>query len=526
MLAANERDAAAPGDRQLTSLLAAIVASCADAIFSVTLDGIVTSWNAAAADMYGYTAAEITGHSIAGLIPPGRAGELPEILDRLRRGERVEHYETQRVCHDGTVIDVSISVSPTLDAAGQVTGAATVARDITERNRATAQIRAYRDQISRAERMETVGQLAGGVAHDFNNLLGAIIGFANLIAQETADPAAVAEDAREIIATAHRAAQLTRDLLILSRRAPTQPRAISVNTLISDISALLIASLGQHVTLRLDLADGLPDIYADPGRIEQSLLSLAINARDAMPDGGELTIATAGAHLDGPAARQISPGLRSGHHATITVTDTGIGMSPDVAARIFEPFFTTKELGHGTGLGLSTVNGIITQAGGAITVRSGPGAGTTFHILIPAATAVTAATTATAVPGVAGPAGPRAGHETVLIADDEPAMLRAASRILRLSGYTTLQAGSAYAAMSLLTSNDVDLLVTDSLMPGMSGTDLAGHVAQLRPGLPILHMSGYRQPGLAGQGNFIQKPFTGDALLGKVREMLDLPPGR
>ena len=365
-----------------------------------------------------------------------------------------------------------------------------------------------------------MGQLAGGIAHDFNNLLGAIIGFANLITEETGEPDAVAEDAREIIATAQRAAHLTRDLLILSRRAPTQPRAIGISTLIADIRALVAASLGQHVQLHLDLADGLPDIHADPGRIEQALLNLAVNARDAMPHGGELTIVTGGARLADAEAREISPGLRAGHYVTIAVTDTGSGMSPDVAERAFEPFFTTKELGHGTGLGLSTVNGIITQAGGAITISSRPGAGATFRILIPAATA-----TAASVPAAEEPAAP-ASRQTILIADDEPAMLRAASRILRLSGYTTLEAGSAYEAMTLLTSSEVDLLVTDSLMPGMSGLVLAGNVAQLRPGLPILHMSGYSQPSLAGQGNFIQKPFTGDVLLGKVREMLDVPPGR
>lgn len=519
----DERHATAPDDWQTAAELAAIVASSADAIIGKTLDGTITSWNATATSMYGYTAGEITGRGIATIVPPDRAGELAEILDRIRRGERVEPYETTRLRKDGTVIEVSVSVSPIRDPTGTITGAATIARDITGRNRAEAQIRVYQDQINRAERLETVGQLADGVAHDVNNMVGAIIGFTELITTETDNRAAVLHDARQILATAQRVGRLTKELLILSRRLPDQPKTINPNTLIAGIHELLATSIGSPITLRLDLADDAPDIYADPGRIEQALLNLAANARDAMPDGGTLTIATASTRLTGQGARHAGSGIHPGHYAKLTVTDTGTGMNPEVAARAFEPFFTTKEHASGTGLGLSTVHGVITQAGGAVIITSEPGSGTTFHIFIPA----TAAPAVLQVPAPARPADDTTAKQTILVADDEPAVLRATTRILQYGGYATLEAATAYEALTLLISHDVQLLLTDSLMPGMSGIALADNVAHLRPGLPVLHMSGYTPPSLADEKRtFIQKPFTAHTLLGKVREMLETRPAR
>ncbi len=507
---------------EATARLAAIVEYSSDAIISKTLDGIITSWNPAATAMYGYTAEEITGRSIAELIPPDRATELPEILDQIGRGQRVDHFETARLRNDGTVIDVSISVSPIRDAAGKITGAATIARDITERNRSEAEMRAYQEQISRTERMETVGQRAGGVAHDVNNMVGAIIGFAELITTETDNRAAVIHDARQILATSQRAGRLTKELLILSRRLPAQPKTVNPNAILTGMHELLAAGIGSHITLRLDLADDAPDIYADPGRIEQAMLNLATNARDAMPDGGTLTIATAGTHLTDQGARHVGSGVQPGHYATITVADTGTGMSPEVAARAFEPFFSTKELASGTGLGLSTVHGVITQAGGAVIITTEPGVGTIFHIFIP----VTEAAAVLDVPAPARPA-PGAATQTILVADDEPAVLQATTRILQYGGYTTVEAATAYEALTLLVSHDVQLLLTDSLMPGMSGIALAENVAHLRPGLPVLHMSGYTPPKVADEKiTFIQKPFTAETLLGKVREMLEAQPAR
>jgi PAS domain S-box-containing protein len=493
--------------------LASIIESSEDAIIGKTLDGIITSWNAGAQAMYGYTAAEITGHSIADLLPPDRLGELSEILARLAAGERIDHYQTRRLRKDGTVIDVSVSVSPLRDAAGQVTGFATVASDITDQVRAADEVRAYREQAGRSQRLETVGQLAAGVAHDFNNMLGAIAGFASLI-RDGEDPGDASDDAQQILAAVDRASRLTRLLLLVGRRAITRPQHADLNAVITGARELLHASLGPTITLAVNLATDPPAIWADPGQLEQAILNLAINARDAMPDGGTLTVTTGGARLEGE---------RPGHYAELTVTDTGAGMTPEVAARAFEPFYTTKGLGAGTGLGLSTVDDIIAQTGGTITVTSQPGAGTSFRILIPATAAVPAQTSArppAPQPAQVQAAGPPAAGN-ILITDDEPAVLRTTARMLQRNGYTPLEAATGSQALEILAANDVEILLTDFLMPGMTGTELAERARQIRPGLPVLHMSGYTPPGdQARQATFIHKPFTPEQLLTKIRALL------
>ena len=332
----------AQDDAELRSHLAAIVESSADAIIGKTLDGVITSWNAGATDMYGYAASEMIGRNISVLFPPDRADELAPILQRLRRGERVGHFETKRVRKDGTIAEVSVAVSPIRDASGTVTGAATVARDITEHNHAAAERRAHEAQMHQAERMETVGQLAGGIAHDFNNLLGAIMGFAQLAAEEAADRPALRSDVEQILSAAVRAAGLTRELLIFSRREPDQPERADLNEIITGIRSLLAASVGQHITQRFELAPDLPAVLADRGRVEQLLLNLSVNARDAMPDGGTLTIATRDTELAQRSARALGTEIAPGCYTEVTVGDTGTGMSPEVVRHIFEPFFTTK----------------------------------------------------------------------------------------------------------------------------------------------------------------------------------------
>jgi PAS domain S-box-containing protein len=497
--------------------LASIIESSEDAIIGKTLDGTITSWNPGAQAMYGYTAAEITGRSIADLIPPDRPDELSEILAQLAAGKRIDHFQTRRLCKDGTIIDVSVSVSLVRDAAGQVTGFATTARDITDQVRAADQVRAYQEQASRSQRLETVGQLAAGVAHDFNNMLGAIAGFAGLI-RDGEDPADATDDAQQILAAVDRAARLTRSLLLVGRRAITRPQHTDLNAVITGARELLRASLGPTITLAVNLATDPPAVWADPGQLEQAILDLAVNARDAMPDGGTLTVTTASARLEAD---------RPGHYAELTVTDTGSGMTPQVAARAFEPFYTTKGLGAGTGLGLATVDGIITQAGGTTTITSQPGAGTTFRILISATAAVPAQASARSAaphPAEAQAAGPPLAG-TVLITDDEPALLRGTARMLQRNGYTPLEAATGFQALEILAANDVQLLITDYLMPGMTGTELADQARQIRPGLPVLHMSGYTPPAdPAVQATFIHKPFTTEQLLTKVRALLQPQP--
>jgi len=491
-----------------------------DAIIGWTLGGIVTSWNSGAERMYGYTADEITGRNVSELLRPDRAGEYLHVLDQLVRGEHVELYDTRAQHRDGSTIEVSVSVSPIRSAGGAVTGVSSVARDITARNRAEAERRVMQHQVQEAERLEALGRLAGGIAHDFNNLLAAITNYAGFIADESADPG-VRTDARHIQAVTQRAAALTRQLLIFTEREVTQPEVLDLNLVIDGIRDLLSTSIGAHVDLRIDPGTHLPAIKADRGEVGQVLLNLAVNARDAITDSGTMTIGTSLAELDGDYAR-LHPGVSPGRYVKLTVSDTGTGISAEVAPRIFEPFFTTKPVGQGTGLGLSTVHTIVTQAGGSVTVESGEGTGTTFRLYFPAIAAARAPDTAP---------GDRRHQATILVVDDEPAVLEVTGRILRRNGFITLEAGTYEQALSLASSRDFQLLLTDSVMPGMTGATLAERVTEMKPEVPVLHMSGYSCGVLDperirdGELAYIQKPFTAPALLEKVHAVLRAAPG-
>jgi two-component system, cell cycle sensor histidine kinase and response regulator CckA len=489
-----------------------------DAIIGWTTDGLVTNWNSGAERMYGYTGDEIVGRHVSALSLPDRAGELASVLNRLARGEHVQIYDTKAQHKDGSIIDVSISLSPIRRPDGVVTGVSSVARDMTERKRAEAERLALQRQLQEAERLETLGRLAGGVAHDFNNVLAAITNYAGFIADESHDRPGVRADAEQIQAATQRAAALTRQLLIFTQRDVTQPEALDLNVIIAEIRDLLSASAGAHVDLRIDPAAGLPAIRADRGQVGQILLNLAVNARDAIPQSGTMTIGTSLSELGDDDAR-LHPGVSPGRYVELTVSDTGIGMSNEVAARIFEPFFTTKPAGKGTGLGLSTVQAIVTQAGGIVTVESDEAAGTTFRLYFPAIDV------AVGRPDAA--LGDRPHLATILVVDDEPALLEVTGRILRKNGYSTLQARTYEQALSLASSSDFQLLLTDSMMPGMTGATLAELITEMKPGVPVLHMSGYTAGVLDperirdGELPFIQKPFTAPALLEKVRTVLN-----
>jgi two-component system, cell cycle sensor histidine kinase and response regulator CckA len=359
--------------------------------------------------------------------------------------------------------------------------------------------------------------LAGGVAHDFNNVLGAITNYAGFIVDDSHDRPAVRADAEQIQAATQRAAALTRQLLIFTQRDVTQPEALDLNVVIAEIGDLLSASVGSHVGLRIDPAADLPAIRADRGQIGQILLNLAVNARDAISQNGTMTIGTSVSELGGGDAR-LRPGVSPGRYVELTVSDTGDGMSAEVADRIFEPFFTTKPTGKGTGLGLSTVQAIVDEAGGIVTVDSEEGAGTTFRLYFPALDV------AVGSPDAAPGDGPH--QATVLVVDDEPALLEVTARILRKNGYTTLQARTYGQALSLASSHDFQLLLTDSVMPGMTGDTLAELISEMKPGTPVLHMSGYTAGVLDperirdGELPFIQKPFTAPELLRKVDSVL------
>jgi two-component system cell cycle sensor histidine kinase/response regulator CckA len=516
----NQLIAASGRELEVRSQLAAVAESSVDAILGMTPDGVVTSWNAGAEQMFGYSREEMTGTGLAVLVGPGRSGGLLPLLKRIGGGETVTQAETKARRKDGTLIDVTYTLSPLRGADGAVIGAASVVRDVTERNRAEADRQALEHRLRQSERLESLGQLASGIAHDFNNLLSAIMNYAAFAAEGTEKPE-VRADVQQIQSAAERAARLTRQLLTFARREPAQAQPLDLAAIVDDIRNLLSRSIGAHIELIIELATDVPDIVADRGQVEQVLLNLAINARDAMPGGGSLTITTSLAELD-EAYCGIHPGARPGRYAELAVADTGTGISAEVVSHIFDPFFTTKPEGLGTGLGLSTVYGIITSAGGSISLDSEPGAGTTFRLYFPVATSVAASAAAEA----ADQAKPQAmgNGQTILVVDDEPGVLASAARILRGNGYATLEAASYEQAITLAETSELQLLLTDSVMPRMSGAALADRITGLRPGVPVLYMTGYG-PGAAPGGSDpaarIQKPFTAQTLLQAVQQALN-----
>ncbi len=394
-----------------------------------------------------------------------------------------------------------------------------------KRRRAESEVAVLENQLRHSQKMEAVGQLAGGIAHDFNNLLTVINGYCERLLVMSADGDPMAADLDLIHKAGQRAAQLTRQLLAFSRRQVLQPKLIELNGIVIDIERILRRVIGEQVTVVTKLDSALGVTQADPGQIEQVIMNLAINARDAMPNGGVLTIETANITIDGVATPRYP--LRAGRYAMLAVRDTGIGMDAATAARIFEPFFTTKEAGKGTGLGLSTVYGILMQSGGDVAVESTPGAGTTMRVFLPIVDGVPAS-----------PVAPRPeplprGNETLLVVEDEDFVRELVREFLHTSGYTVIEANSAEDAIRLIENEDtppIDLLVTDVVLPGLNGARLAEHLKARMPRIEALYMSGYPGDSMfrgevfdPGQ-SFLAKPFTRHVLTGKVREILNARP--
>jgi PAS domain S-box-containing protein len=493
---------------------AAIVESSADAIIAKDLDGVVTSWNKAAELIFGYTASEMVGEPITRLLPADRLDEENVILKKIRRGERIDHFETVRRRKDGTELPVSLTISPILGADAGVIGASKIARDITEPRRTEAQLR-------QAQKMEAIGNLTGGMAHDFNNVLGVIVGNLDLARERLGDSEDLREMVGEALEAAWRGADLTRRLLAFARRQPLRPAHIAVNDLVNDTVRLLRRLLGEDVEVTLNLGGDLWPVTADPAQLESSLANLANNARDAMPRGGRLIITTANRQLDADYAAEHAD-VTPGDCVMIEVSDTGTGMSPETMNQIFEPFFTTKEAGKGTGLGLSMVFGFLKQSGGHINVYSELGQGTTFRLYLPRATDE-------AAPEIAVPAAaPQGAGEIVLVVEDNPAMRRIATRQLRELGYYVLECDRAAAALDILQRERVDLLFTDIVMPGgLDGVELA-HLARERwPSLKIVLTSGFPQARVDGNGELLanlrllSKPYHKEELAAALRAALD-----
>ncbi|HLH25008.1 MAG TPA: response regulator [Chloroflexota bacterium] len=384
------------------------------------------------------------------------------------------------------------------------------------------------EQVRRAQRLEALGRLAGGVAHDFNNLLAVITGFSELVLQRLGSTDPPRSYLEEITKAGERATALTRQLLAFSRRQLLEAEVLDLNSVVADAEPLLRRVIGDAVELRTHLSPGLWPVKADRGQLDQVLLNLAVNARDAMPQGGCLTFETANVDLDARYARTHAP-LHPGQYVQLTATDTGIGMTPEVQAQIFEPFFTTKRPGKGTGLGLATVYGIVKQSGGYIWVYSEPGHGTTFKIYLPREVATALADRAPSAPPYAAPG----GTETVLVVEDNPQIGSLVRGALAASGYTVLAARHGEDALRLAVQHTgpLHLLLTDAVLPGLHGRELARRLATHHPGLKVLFMSGYTDQVVVEQGliepgaPFLQKPFSPDALRRKVREVLALPRG-
>jgi two-component system cell cycle sensor histidine kinase/response regulator CckA len=461
--------------------------------------------NEAAVRHYGYSRDEFLGMTITDL------EDAVEVSERPVSGANVSKHRKR----DGTRIDVEVTAHGLLF--DERPARLVLAHDITERRR-------LEDQLRQAQKMEAIGRLAGGVAHDFNNLLTAIIGYADLLSVESSQDSAQRSELEEIRKAAERAASLTGQLLAFSRQQILQPKVLDLNQVVSNMSNLLLRLIGEDIELRTSLEPGVDPVRVDAGQIEQVILNLALNARDAMPRGGKLTIETSNVELDEAYARGHAA-VNSGSYVMLAVSDTGVGMSAETQARVFEPFFTTKELGKGTGLGLSTVYGIVKQSGGNIWAYSVLGKGTTFKVYLPRAEGVAEPSTSQAVVSTLG------GSETILLVEDDESVRKLACQVLGRKGYRVLSAGKIEEALQIAETLDspIHLVLTDVVMPGMSGSELVGRLHFLRPEIKVLFMSGYADRAIVHHGiieaemSFLQKPFTPTLLAQKVREVLESP---
>jgi len=505
---------------QMESRYRGLLEAAPDAMVVVNQNGEIVLLNVQAEKHFGYRRDELVGQKVKNIIPEGFAERL--IADGTRSaaealaqqiGMGIELYGRRK---DGSDFPIEIMLSPLESAEGILVTAAI--RDITDRKHLEQMLR-------QAQKMEAVGQLAGGVAHDFNNLLGVILGYADLLLEQPALNDSQRKDIGEIQKAGVRAALLTRQLLAFSRKQVLQPTVLDLNTVVARAEKLLHRLIGENIELLVVLNPALGRVKADSGQLEQIIMNLAVNARDAMPEGGKLTIETSNVEIDEQYAAQHHSAL-TGPHVMLAVTDTGCGMDAKTKTHIFEPFFTTKKFGKGTGLGLATVYGIVKQSGGWIWVYSEPGFGTTFKIYLPCVgSAIEIVLPSDKVDTVAG------RSQTILIVEDDAALLQVTHRSLDEVGYVILAARSPAEAILISESHPgpIHLMVTDVIMPGMSGDKLASYLSALRPEMKVLYVSGYTddtivhlgvlEPGLA----FLQKPFSPRTLARKVSDVLAMP---
>ncbi len=494
-----------------------LVETSPDAIFLAALDGTVRLCNQRAVAMAGCgSAAELIGLNAFNFVAEEEREGAREKAHSLLVSHEVNNKEHTLVRKDGSRFPAELSVSLYQDSHGQPKGMVGIMRDLTSRRRLEA-------QLLQAQKMEAIGKLAGGVAHDFNNLLTAIIGYSDLLLSDSAVTHSMRQDVQAIKKVGEKASGLVRQLLAFSRRQVMQPRVMNLNATIADMSKMLQRLVGENIELVTVLDPGLSYIKADPVQIEQVLLNLAVNSREAMPSGGKLTIETINLEIKDTISAAGST-FPPGDYVLLTVRDTGSGMDQETVTHAFEPFFSTKDSGRGSGLGLSTVYGIVNQSGGSISVESEAGKGTTFKICLPRVEPR---------PEQHEPAQPPKksiqGNETILVAEDEEGVRRVVRSFLEGKGYRVLEARDGLEAMEIYEKHQglVHLLVTDLVMPRMGGFELGQRLLKADPGLRVLYMSGYSDQAVASQGNlepgtmFLQKPFSTDTLAQCVRQLLD-----
>ena len=496
-----------------------LVENAHDIIYSHDLEGNYTSINKAGETITGYTQEEVLSMNMVDSVAPEDIEKAKELIAEKMQGEKVSAFELNILSKNGRRITVEVNTKLVFHN-GVPVGVQGIARDITER-------KSLEDQLIQAQKLESVGRLAGGIAHDFNNMLTAINGYSDLTLRKLKEDDPLRTNIQEIKKAGERSALLTSQLLAFSRQQMLVPVVLDINDVITDTITMLRRLIGEDIELVTALGTKSGSLKADPGQLSQIIMNLAVNARDAMQNGGKLTIETSNVFFDDEYAKE-HIGVLPGAYVALCVSDTGSGMSPETQQRMFEPFFTTKEVGKGTGLGLATVYGIVKQSGGSIHAYSEIGQGTSVKVYLPR---------------VAGDAGAAelpepvreifSGTETILLVEDEEVVRKLSLKILQSCGFNVLQAENGVAALALFEKDKpaIDLLLTDVVMPQMGGPELAEKLGEKIPDLRVLFTSGYTDDAVVRHGildtgaNFIQKPFTLDSLLKKVRNLLDSPTG-
>jgi PAS domain S-box-containing protein len=493
-------------------------------IMALSKDGIVTSWNPSAESVFGWSRDEVIGR-FNPMVSKEKVDEFRQLRERAIRENGFSGVEVRRKKKDGSDIDIRLATGSIKDPDGTVVGIVAIMEDITERLRMEKALRESEEQLRQSQKIEAVGQLAGGVAHDFNNLLTAIRGYSELLLHRLDASSPLRREVEEIQKAGDRAASLTRQLLAFSRKQILQPKVLDLNSVVANMEGMLRRLIGEDIDLVAVLRPDIWNVTVDPGQIEQVIMNIVVNARDAMPKGGKVVIETSNVMVDDAYALRRAV-VKPGEYVLLAISDTGEGMSESTKMHLFEPFFTTKEKGKGTGLGLSTVYGIVKQSGGYIWVYSEPGKGSAFKVYLPRAAGISE----TKIEPGRRPL-PR-GKEIVLVVEDDEAVRNLIGDILRGGGYKVIAAADGGEAVKIGNEHEgpIHLVLTDVVMPKMGGREAAECLTQSLPDVKVLYMSGYTDDAIVRHGvldpgiPFIQKPFTPEAILRKVRELLDGPP--